>query len=77
MSPTVPNPVAATVRLEPDADDPDRWVMVEGPGYASVGEAVTVERDADGRVEALDMSGTRIVPIDRAVLPDRVTAPGS
>ena len=77
LSPTVPNPVAATVRLEPDADDPDRWVMVEGPGYASVGEAVTVERDADGRVEALDMSGTRIVPIDRAVLPDRVTAPGS
>lgn len=75
LSPTVPNPMAATVRLEPDTEDPDRWVMVEGPGYASVGEVVTVERDGDGGVAALDMSGTRIVPIDRAVLPDRVTAP--
>jgi D-alanyl-D-alanine carboxypeptidase len=62
LDPEAPNPVAQTVRLEPEGEGTLR--IQEAPGFASPGERVEYQFDADGKSSAIRWAGSRMVPED-------------
>ncbi len=64
LDPTVADPLAEPQRLE--VVDAHTLRVADAPGYASLGERVAYERDADGGVLAVrGGSGTTALPLDR------------
>ena len=70
LSPTVPQPTAL---FSGYAMVDDTTLRIEsGSGYGSVGEELSFELDASGRVVRVTGSGVSMVPLEDLSLPDRV-----
>lgn len=63
VDPEAVNPLASTIRLEPDGDTALR--IEEAPGFASPGERAEYEFDPDGGATAIRWAGSRMVPEPR------------
>lgn len=74
VDPQGANPLAETVRLEPDGDDALR--IEEAPGFASPGERIEYEFGPDGSASAIRWAGSRMVA-DEAAVEEALRAPRS